>query len=104
VEGKVSHFFNNIDFEETIGHSIYHYLKKYSDGELIRKIYEFEVMENKKPFMNFEEYAEIANFYDQKNTRDLDVSIDEEIEEELDLSLNELSGINEIEEIMAGEI
>lgn len=68
IEEKISHFFTNINFEQNLGYSIYHYLKKHIDQDLIRKIEEFECdFSNKKPFITFNEYAELANYQDDSN-------------------------------------
>jgi alpha/beta superfamily hydrolase len=66
---KTNHFFQNIDYEKEIGFSIYHYLQKYSNHEFLRKIHEYEIMNHKKPFLNFEEYSSIRNFnfFDQNS-------------------------------------
>jgi hypothetical protein len=61
VDSKMNHFFQNVDFDRDLGFSIYHYLKKHSDSSFFRKIQEFELMNHKKPFINFEEYTKIAN-------------------------------------------
>lgn len=63
VKEKTNHFFQNINLEESIGFSIYHYLKKYSEVNFFRKIEEFELMTEKlqKPFLSYNEYLEELN-------------------------------------------
>jgi hypothetical protein len=92
VEGQINHFFQNVNFEQEIGYSIYHYLKKYSDPSLFRRIEEYELMNHKKPFMNFEEYAKIANFcddinFEQSETETESECIDEDIEIDSDKNI-----------------
>jgi alpha/beta superfamily hydrolase len=82
IDDKMNHFFQNVDFEKNLGFSIYHYLKKYSDPIFFRRIEEFESMNHKKPFINFDEYAEIVNFSDDSCHGSMEKNLEKNLQEE----------------------